>query len=76
MAKYNHKGRLVTTPNEIINVLKKEFKERLRSRKTKVILNNQMKNAHEVTKLKVKLAWKNKSVPFSKSEFDKALKDF
>ena len=56
-------------------MLKKEFKDRLRSRKTKAILNNHMTNAHEVTKLKLELAWKNKSVPFSESEFDKALKD-
>ena len=75
MAKYNHKGRLVTTPHEIMNVLRKEFKDRLRPRKTKAILSNHMRNAHEVTRLKLELAWKNKSAPFSKSEFEKFIQD-
>ena len=66
VAKYNHRERLVTTPQQIINVLLKEFKDRLRRRTSKTTYKYHINNVEENTRLKLDLAWKNKSPPFTK----------
>ena len=58
MAKYNHKGRLVTTPKDIKKVFLKEFKDRLRPRKIKSSFEKHVNHAHKVLKLKLEVAWK------------------
>ena len=58
-----------------MNVLLKEFKDRLRQRTTKSTLENHMNAAEENTRLKLDLAWKNKSPPFSKEQFEEAIKN-
>ena len=56
MAKYNHKGSLVTKPKDIKKVLLKEFKDRLRPRKIKTSFEKHVKDAHKVLKLKLEVA--------------------
>ena len=75
VAKRNHKGRLISSPKELLHTLQKEYKDRLRKRKVKSYLREHMVIMHEVTKLKLAKAWKNKSPCFTMEELEKGLKD-
>ena len=61
VAKMNHKGRLISSPKELLQTLQKEYKDRLRKRNVKSYLEEHMNLMHEVTKLKLAKAWKHKS---------------
>ena len=74
-AKKNHKGRLVTSPKELMMTLHKEYQDILRPRKTKHDLKEHMDIVHEATKLKLSKAWSNKSLEFSMNELEKAIQD-
>ena len=75
VAKKNHKGRLISSPKELLQTLKKEYTDRLRPRKCKHELQEHMSLVHETTKLKLEKAWKNKSPAFDIIELDKAISD-
>ena len=51
IAKKNHRGRLISSPKELIQTFQKEYKDRLRQRKGKHNLKENMERMHEVTKL-------------------------
>ena len=73
VAKINHKGRLISSPKELLQTLHKEYKDRLRKRKVKSYLKEHMDIMHEVTKLKLAKAWINKSPCFTSEELENAL---
>ena len=73
VAKKNNKGRLITSPKELMITLQKEYRDRLRPRPTKSDLKEHMKLVHDVTKLKLSAAWANKSPNFSMMELEKAI---
>ena len=75
VAKINHKGRLITSPKELLQTLQKEYGDRLRKRKVKSNLKGHMDVMHEVTKLKLAKAWINKSPSFTIEELETGLKD-
>ena len=75
VAKISHTGRLISSPKELMQLLKNEYKDRLRPRPYKSYLKNHMQVLHEVTKLKLSRAWSNKSPAFSMDELTKGLKD-
>ena len=75
VAKHNHKGRLVSTPKELMKVLIMEYKDRLRPRCIRSDLKKHIQTMHEVSQLKVAKAWQNKSPPFYLTEFEQGLKD-
>ena len=74
MAKRNHKGRLMSAPNDIKRALAKEFSNRWRRRPSRPGFEkiNAMKN--KVFNLKLETAAKTKSEPFSNAELDIAIK--
>ena len=75
VAKRNRKGRLVSTPKELMKTLLLEYKDRLRPRCNRSDLKNHIKTMHLVSQLKLAKAWKNKSPPFTMIEFEKGIKD-
>ena len=75
VAKLNNKGRLITSPKELMHTLAKEYKDRLRTRKCKKELKEHMEKMHEVTKLKLSKAWMNKSPSFNMDELNQGIKD-
>ena len=75
VAKFNHKGRLISSPKELLHTLQKEYRDRLRKRKTKHNLKEHMQRMHEVTKLKLLRASRNKSPEFTLEELEKGLSD-
>ena len=75
VAKKNHNGRLISSPKELMQTLKKEYKDRLRPRKCKEELKEHMFNEHKTAQLKLSKAWTNKSPEFDMIELDKAIKD-
>ena len=66
---------LVSTPKELMRVLLKEYKDRLRPRAIRHDLKTHIQTMHEVTNLKLEMAWLNKSPPFSLLELEKGVKD-
>ena len=74
-AKRNHKGRLITSPKELMLTLHKEYQDRLRPRKSKQDLKEHMDRVHEATQLKLSKAWSNKSPEFSMNELEKGMHD-
>ena len=75
VAKINHKGRLITSPRELMLTLKKEYQDRLRPRKCKEELKEHIELMHKVTQLKLSKAWENKGPEFTMEELDQGLKD-
>ena len=75
VAKLNHRGRLITSPKELMQTLAKEYQDRLRTRKCKKELNKHMERMHEVTKLKLSKAWKNESPAFNMNELETVIKN-
>ena len=69
VAKRNRKGRLVSTPKELMKTLLLEYKDRLRPRCNRSDLNNHIKTMHVVSQLKLAKARQNKSPAFNMIEF-------
>ena len=72
-AKRNHRGKIISAPNEIKKVLAKEYKDRLRSRPFRPDLIPMMKRKKRIFKLKMKLAERKKSPSWNMDDLDKAL---
>ena len=64
-AKRNKKGKIVSSPNEIKQVLAREYKDRLRSRPARPDLINMKKRKRTIFKLKMKFAKSRKSKPWT-----------
>ena len=62
IAKRNQRGKIVTGPREIRNVLAREYKDRLRSRPLRPDLKDLKKRKKLIFKMKIKLA-QAKSIP-------------
>ena len=72
-AKRNKKGKIVSSPNEIKQVLAREYKDRLRSRPARPDLINMKKRKRTIYKLKMKLAKSRKSKPWTMIDLENAL---
>ena len=72
-AKRNHKGKIVTGPREIRNVLTQEYKERLRSRPVRPDLQNMNKRKNLIFKMKMKLAENNSCKDWTMYDLERAL---
>ena len=55
IAKRNHRGRLKSSPKELMLTLHKEYQDRLRPRKCKEDIKEHMNNMHEVKPMKLRL---------------------
>ena len=75
VAKVNKKGRLVSTPKDVMKTLLIEYRDRLRHRCTRMDLKSHLQTIHEVSQLKLHKAWGNKSPPFNVIEFEQGIKD-
>ena len=74
-AKRNHRGKVVTGPREIKNVLSKEYKDRLRSRPIRPDLKNMNERKKEIFEMKLKIAEDNPSNDWNMGDLEKALAD-
>ena len=74
-AKRNHKGKIVTGPKDIKNVLAKEYKDRLRSRPIRPDLRNMKIRKEKIFEIKLKLAENNPSKEWNIDDLEKALKN-
>ena len=72
-AKRNHKGKVVTGPRDIKNVLAKEYKDRLRSRPIRPDLKNMNERKNKIFEMKLKIASENASKDWSIGDLEKAL---
>ena len=75
VAKINHRVSMITSSKELMQTLKKEYKDRLRTRKCKEELKENMVTVHEVTKLKLAEPWVNKSPAFNMEELEQCIRD-
>ena len=73
--KINHLGKLVTSPEEIKNLLHKEFNERLRPRSMNPYLKHIEELKIKTFELKLGEAKKKKSPDWTMNDLDKVLKD-
>ena len=74
-AKKDHKGNLITNPQDIKNLLAKEFKERLRSRPVRPDLGDLEERRDVIFDLHLKLAEETPSSPWKMEDLQKALSD-
>ena len=74
-AKKNHKGRIVSEPNEIKKLLSKEYKERLRNRPTRPDFSHLKGRRKRIFQMKLKLAEANHSCLWTMKDLKTALKD-
>ena len=74
-AKKDHKGRIVSAPNELKRLYAKEFKERLRTRKMRPDLKHLEKRKKRIFLMKLKLAGSTTSAPWNMFDLDRALRD-
>ena len=72
-AKKDHRGRLVTAPNEIKKLLSKEYRERLRTRPVRPDLENLEPRKKRIFKMKLKLAEARPTQLWEMSDLDVAL---
>ena len=72
-AKRNKRGKIVSSSNEIKQVLAKEYKDRLRSRPARPDLVAMKKRKRIIFKMKIKLAESRKSKPWTMIELENAL---
>ena len=71
----NHQGKIVSSKNDIKNLLAKEFKNRLRPRPYRQDLLTTKLRRKKLFALKLKMAEMNKSKPWTKEDLEKALND-
>ena len=69
-AKRNHKGKVVSSPTEIKNVLSKEYKDRLRERPFRPDIVDVIKYDEIIFQSKMKYANSNISSMFTMQELD------
>ena len=74
-AKKDHKGNLITNPQDIKSLLAKEFKERLRSRPVRPDLGDLEERRDVIFDLHLKLAEENPSSQWKMEDLQKALSD-
>ena len=74
-AKRNHRGRIVSSPKEIKNVLSKEYKHRLRSRPVRPDMKSLKKRKSLIFKLKNKLSQLSQTQDWTMKDMEKALSD-
>ena len=74
-AKKNHKGKIISSKNDIKSLLKKEYKNRLRSRPYRSDLISTKLRRNKLFDLKLKLSKRNKTKPWTTKDLEKALKD-
>ena len=72
-AKRNHKGKLVSGPEEIKTLLAKEYKERLRNRPIRPDFHHLKRIKNEIFKLKLKKAENKSSLPWKMKHLEAAL---
>ena len=72
-AKRNTRGKIVTGPREIRNVLAEEYKNRLRSRPVRPDLQNMKNRKQKIFEMKMKLAEENVSLQWNMKDLDLAL---
>ena len=75
VAKKNYKGKIVSGPKDIKNLLAIEYKNRLRSRPMRPDLLALKKRRQKIFQMKIKLAQKNRSPDWTESDMEKALSD-
>ena len=73
VAKKNFKGKLLSSPKDIKNLLSLEYKNRLRSRPLRPDLNDITKNKKKIFKMKMALANFRTSDPWKMEDLNKAL---
>ena len=74
-AKRNHKGKIVSGPREIKEVLAKEYKDRLRSRPIRPDLKDMDERKNKIFDMKLKIAEDNPSQDWNMGDLEKALAD-
>ena len=74
-AKKDHKGKLISEPRALKNLLVKEYKERLRARPVRPDLINLEARKNQIFQLKLKLASANKSKLWTMADLETALGD-
>ena len=74
-AKKNHAGRIISEPNELKQLLTKEYKERLRERPVMPDLGNLKLRKSRIFKMKLMLAEANFSDLWTMSDLENALAD-
>ena len=75
VAKKNFKGKIVTAPKDIKNLLAMEYKNRLRARPMRPDLMALKQRRQKIFRMKMKLSRKRKSPDWTISDIDKALSD-
>ena len=73
VAKKNHKGKIVTGPKDLKNLLAREYKDRLRSRPVRPDLVSLKKRRRKIFRMKMKLAQKRTSPDWTMADLDLAL---
>ena len=74
-AKKNHRGKIISSKNDIKKLLEKEFKNRLRSRPYRNDLISTKLRRSKLFEQKLKFAQNNKSQPWTMEELEIALRD-
>ena len=75
IAQQNHKGVLVSNPNEIKKLLAKEYGQRLRPRPARPDFGDLKERKDEIFMMHMKLAEECTSCPWKMSDLDRALSD-
>ena len=73
MAKRNHKGKIVSGPRDIKNLLAREYKDRLRSRPIRPDLVSLQRRRKKIFQMKMKLAQRRQSPDWTRAGLDLAL---
>ena len=74
IAKKNRRGKIISEPNKLKQLLAKEYKFRLRARPSRPDLNNLKNRKKKIFQFKLKIASENKSRLWTQSDLDEALK--
>ena len=75
MAKRNHRGKIISNPDQIKILLAKEYKQRLRARPKRFDLGDLKIRRNEIFRLQMKIAEGNQNQNWNISDLEKALKD-
>ena len=74
-AKKNHRGRIISAPGELKQLLAKEYKERLRTRPRRPDLLSLEERRKKIFEIKMKLAEANESKEWEMKDLDQAIRD-
>ena len=75
IAKRNHKGKIVSRPNEIKQLLAKEYRERLRLRAIRPDMGAILERKKEIFNMKMKLSEEKKSPDWTMNDLNEALRN-